>query len=156
MRLWILCLLACACGSEVSREPKSVVDVPLLPESSERADPPRRDDTPPPESEPDLLSYYVGTWDGLVNDSFPTELRVDSSGRFFINSKPHPKLPPCHLAGRLEARETTLGFVIEESSCKAEKPGSTLERTVTHKTKTEFKVNNEDSSLIIRYTRRAP
>jgi hypothetical protein len=118
--------------------------------------PPRRDDTPASASTPDFLSYYVGTWDGLVNGAFPTELRVDSSGRFFINLKPNPKLAPCHLSGTLDAGENELAFLIEASTCQAESAGTKLERKVGHKTKTEFTVQNEDFSLTIRYTRRPP
>lgn len=153
-RVWVLGFCISACGGEPSR-PAKTVDVPLVAEREDEAAPPTR--SAPVESEPakDLLSYYVDTWDGMVNGTFPTELRVDSSARFFINLRPNPKLQPCHLAGRIQVTESTLTFLIEQSTCKAEQPGASLVRRITEKTERQLSIVNEDASLTIRYTRRA-
>jgi hypothetical protein len=131
------------------------VDVPIVSERDDGTAPPTRSAPVEVAAADDLLSYYVDTWDGMVNGTFPTELRIDSAARFFINLKPNPKLASCHLAGRVRPTDSTLTFEIEESTCKAEQPGAKLVRRIVAKTERELELANEDSSLTIRYTRRA-
>lgn len=151
---WLVCSCACACASQPQSRSQTI-DVPLVDERDDETAPPTRSATVEEKHPEDLLSYYVDTWDGMVNDTYPTELRVDSTARFFINLKANPKLAACHLAGKVSVTDSKLWFEIEESTCKAEYPGMMLIRTIIKKTEREFTLVNEDGSLTIHYARRA-
>ncbi len=147
---------ACSAGPAPSARAPAVVEVPAAhaePAESGGALPPRGPPAPPPPADP--LEDYVGTWDGLVNDTVPTELVVEPNGRFRVRASPTAYRTECDLAGRFRASEDVVWMDVENSTCTVITRGSSLERAVLSKSSSAFTVKSPDGSLVIRYTRRA-
>lgn len=152
-RLVPLALLALSCAG--AREPANGGEIVIPPERAERTD-----EAPPPRAEPadaappgDPYRYFVGHWQGLVNDKLTTELTVTDDGRFHIHLPVHQHRPMCDLWGKLRVAEKVVYFDIDHSSCEAETVGSTLERHVVSRGDDELVVRAADSKMIVRYTR---
>jgi len=156
----LLTLLAWACAA--TPPATSSVDSPAVIRIPSAADEPRADDAPPPRAEPlpgppgeDPYLYYVGKWDGVVNDKLNTQLTVTEGGTFHVHLPPHAHRPICDLWGKLRVSSNAIYLDIEHSTCQAESVGTTLERIIVSKTSKELVVRNADSSMVVRYTRRA-
>lgn len=156
-RLLLLALLASACAGASGQGSGGEIVIPAEPE------PERSDEAPPPRAEPmqtverdDPYRYFVGKWEGLVNDKLTTQLTVTDDGRFHIHLPVHKHRPTCDLWGKLRVAEQVVYFDIDHSSCEAESVGSTLERHVVSKTDDVLVVRNEDSRMTVRYTRQKP
>jgi hypothetical protein len=122
--------------------------------------PERADEAPPPRAEPmetvsrdDPYVYFVGSWEGVVNDKLATRLKVTDDGRFHIHLPVQKHRPTCDLWGKLRVSEKIVYFDIDHSTCEAESVGSTLERQVVTKTDDEMVVRAADSKMVVRYKR---
>ena len=149
---WLL--LAAGCAPGPSEPPKTVV-IPASTESAGREEaPPPRVGAPAPPDTGDPYAYYVGHWDGAVNGKLSTELVVNDGGTFHIRLPIQKHRPACDLFGRLRIADKRVYFDIENSTCEAENPGTTLEREVLSRSDDLWVVQSDDGRMIIRYTRR--
>ncbi|MBK8996463.1 MAG: hypothetical protein IPM35_12040 [Myxococcales bacterium] len=153
-RLAWTALIAAACAGPAAQGSAGEIVIP-----PQRA-PERGDEAPPPRAEPmpmgerdDPYLYFVGSWEGLVNDKLQTRLIVSDDGRFHIHLPVHQHRPTCDLWGKLRVAEKVVYFDIDKSTCEAESVGSTLERHVVTKTDDVLVVRAADSKMQIRYTR---
>lgn len=149
-------LLLASCGATAAH-PESAATVVEVPEARGSASPrevlpPRGEPAPPPPRDP--LSDYIGSWDGLVNETVSTELVVGQDGRFRVTAPATSFRSECDLSGRFRASDTIVWMDVEKSSCSVVSVGSTLERAVLSKSDHQFTVKSDDGTLVIRYTRR--
>jgi hypothetical protein len=149
-------LLLVSCGATPAR-PESAATVVEVPEAAGSASPrevlpPRGEPAPPPP--PDPLSDYVGSWDGMVNETVSTELVIENNGRFRVSAPATSFRSECDLSGRFRASDSVVWMDVEKSSCSVVAVGSTLERAVLSKSDQQFTVKSDDGTLVIRYTRR--
>ena len=157
MRLWlpVLCVAVGCAGGRAEPQPRGEIVIPA-PGASEKSDV-----TPPPRGEPldagdrgDPYLYFVGTWEGVVNDKLTTQLTVSDDGRFHIHLPVHQHRPICDLWGKLRVSERVVYFDIDQSTCEAERVGTTLERQVISKADDAMVVRAADSKMVVRYTRK--
>jgi hypothetical protein len=149
--VWVLLCAGCASGH--ADRPETVV----IPASTERVGhddaPPPRVDTPDPPNTGDPYAYFVGHWEGAVNGKLSTELTVNDGGTFHIRLPIQKHRPACDLFGRLRITDKRVYFDIENSTCEAENPGTTLEREVVSKSDDAWVVQSDDGRMVIHYTR---
>lgn len=150
----LIALLAAGCGGAAQTRAGEIVIPPQAGDGREEASPPPRDE--PMENGPreDPYRYFVGNWEGLVNDKLSTRLTVSDDGRFHIHLPVHQHRPVCDLWGKLRVSEKVVYFDIDHSSCEAESVGTTLERHVVQKSEDELVVRAADSKMVVRYTRK--
>jgi hypothetical protein len=159
LRAFAIASLLGACGASrpaLEAEATTVVVVPPA-QASETASAgslPGRVPQPPPA--PDPFEYYVGAWEGLVNDTVQTELVVDANGRFLVRASATAWRPDCELSGRFRAAEETIWMDVERTTCSVLPQGTTLEREVLDKTDDQVTVRSPERDLTIRYSRRRP
>ena len=154
--LWALLLVGCAARPSQDPQPLGEVEIPPQSEPGDEADgapPPPRGETSPAPPTGDPYAYYVGSWDGKVNEKLTTELVVTDDGRFHIHLPVHKHRPACDLYGKLRVTEQRILLDIDQSNCEAEIAGSTLERDIVSKTDDELVVRSTDTKLLVRYTR---
>jgi hypothetical protein len=153
--VFVLLLTACAAGSGAGPDapPREIV-IPSGTADSVAEAPPGRGDPVETVERADPYRYFVGVWDGVVNDKLTTRLEVSEDGRFRIHLPAHQHRPMCDLWGRLRVSERVVWFDIEHSNCAAENAGSTLERQIVTKTEDELVVRATDGRMLVRYTRR--
>lgn len=149
---WVL--LGCA-SPRPAAEPRGEIVIPTE-HGRDKSDAP-----PPPRGEPtvgddrgDPYVYFVGDWDGVVNDKLKTQLTVSSDGRFHIHLPVHQHRPICDLWGKLRVSDRVIYFDIDQSTCEAERVGTTLERHLVNKSENEMVVRAEESKMVVRYTRK--
>lgn len=153
--------LLAACGGaqptphEPEPEPGPDIEIPQArePDPPEAEKPPARAEPLPAPAE-DPYRYYVGEWSGRVNDKLTTDLAVTEGGTFHIHLPRHAHRPACDLWGRLRVAAERIYFDIEHSTCTAEVSGTTLERVVMSKADDELVVRSDDSTMVVRYTRK--
>lgn len=90
----------------------------------------------------------------MVNDKLTTQLTVSDDGRFHIHLPVHQARPICDLWGKLRVSERVVYFDIDQSTCEAERVGTTLERRVISKADDAMVVRAADSKMVVRYTRK--
>jgi len=156
MRAAALALALAACGGPQGARSAGEIVIPTDPSSA-----PARGEEPPPRAEPlpstereDPYVYFVGSWQGMVNEKLTTELTVSDDGRFHIHLPEHKHRPACDLFGKLRVAEKVVYFDIDQSNCEAENAGSTLERHVVSKSEDVLVVRAADSKMLVRYTRK--
>jgi hypothetical protein len=153
---WILPSLLAACGGTGPRPAPSLTTV-VVPAADQPAGageeslPGRQPEPPPP---PDPLEYYIGTWDGMINDTVRTELVISQRGRFVVRASATPHRSECELSGRFRAAEDTIWMEVQQTSCDLLTRGTTLERRVIDKSKDHVTVQSLEGDLVIVYTRR--
>jgi hypothetical protein len=146
-----LCLAACGAGTPEPVPPPSVVLVPppaTVPLDGVALPKPSRVDGP----EPDPLLYYVGWWDGTINESLRTLLYVDRDGRFEVQYVPRPGEDACRMAGRWLVAADIIELQVEFNSCNPATGEAVLERPILSQSDDEFTVRSPDATF--RYTRR--
>jgi hypothetical protein len=153
-RLALLALAAVACAGPAAQGSAGEIVIPAqrAPERSDEAPPPRAEPMPMAERDDPYL-YFVGSWEGLVNDKLGTRLTVTDDGRFHIHLPVQKHRPTCDLWGKLRVAEKVVYFDIDQSTCEAESVGTTLERHVVSKTDDVMVVRAPDSKMLVRYTR---
>jgi hypothetical protein len=153
-----LAALVLSCAAHEQRESPKSVTIPSYesaPAPSSNSALPKRTDLPSPPVEGDPFRYYVGKWSGLVNGHLNTDMEVLEDGRYRVTLSPAGQRTQCEIAGHLRVTELTIAMDIETSSCPAEQPGTTLERTIGSKSDDEFSVQSDDGRIFIRYVRKA-
>lgn len=154
-------LLASACAPATSSPPANphpgVVTVPSAspraaaePAGGSLPDAVRR---PPPTPPEDPFEYYVGRWEGTVNETLQTRLWVKPNGAFVVTSEAHPNQRACELNGRLRAEPEVIFMEVAESTCSVQSVGTTLERRVVTKRPHEFVVASPTHDLTVHYRR---
>jgi len=146
-------LVGCASPAEQAPPPVILVPTEVHAEGTEAAPPPRAEPIPPPREDP--YAYFVGRWQGVVNEKLTTELVVTEGGKFHVHLPPHPHRPVCDLWGRMRVSPEVVYLDVEQSTCEAESVGTTLERVIVSKTPEQLVVQSRDGSMVVRYTRRA-
>jgi hypothetical protein len=158
----MLLVVAGCGGSAAQTEPvAAVIEVPpartaTVDSEERRAAPLPRRAEPEPPAAPDPYDDFVGSWDGLVNQTVSTELEVDRSSRFRVRAAPTAFRGACELEGRFRADSHKIWMDVEKTSCSVIAVGSTLERNIVSRAQDVFTVESPDGTLLIRYTRRKP
>lgn len=154
-----LALVGCGAGQAGPAEPEpetaAEIEIPEAAGSAREAEekpPARAEPLPAPVEDP--YRYYVGDWSGRVNDKLTTELAVTEGGTFHIHLPAHAHRPACDLWGRLRVSAERIHFDIQHSTCVAEVSGTTLERVILSKAPDELVVRSDDSTMMVRYTRK--
>ena len=150
--------LLAACGppaKPAAAAAPSAVEIPAAETSA------AQDETPPPEAvrrptptpEADPFEYFVGVWDGEVNNTLNTQLLVQPDGQFTVRSKAHPRQKACELNGRFRAEASKIFLEVAESTCSVQSIGKTLERDVVDKQDSGFVAMSVSGDLRIVYRR---
>jgi hypothetical protein len=148
---WVLLVAGCAADRGAGR---ATIVIPAASESAAHdVAPPPRAEAPAESDTSDPYTYFVGRWNGLVNGKLGTELTVNDGGAFHIRLPLQKHRPACDLFGKLRVSERRVYFDIEQSTCEAEHPGSTLEREIVTKSEDLLEVKSDDGRMTIRYTR---